>query len=99
MSTTVYNYEFEAKVFQDLACILGDGATCDQLGSYGQSEEFIELYSDFLIDVASNGGLTDVIIDTFNNLCSEWTGYSGTYDSSFYPEILTEFFLNDNDNN
>jgi hypothetical protein len=91
MTPDIKNYEYEAKVFQDLACFLADGF-CPYIGSLEQSNEFESRYSKFLEDCVKNHGFSENNITTFNGLCRDWTGYSGTYDSGFIPEILKKYF-------
>lgn len=72
------NSEFEAKVVQDMLMFkhLGYGA---QIGSVGQSKEFMDAYSKLL---------DNYTVQSFNDLCSQWTGYSGTYKPNFTPKVI-----------
>jgi hypothetical protein len=89
MTPSIKNYEFEAKAFQDLAC----PGFCGYIGSMGMDEEFSQDYKDWIMRIWDNGmNSTDYI--EFNQLCNRWTNYEGNFDTSFFPEILEEYFGN-----
>lgn len=78
MHTSRKNAEFEAKVVQDILMYkhIGYGA---EIGSVGQSREFMGAYTEFLNNYTRQG---------FHTLCTQWTGYSGSYNPNFIPQIV-----------
>ena len=90
--------EFEAKVFADIANYVGmmeeHGVAGVLMGSYGQSNQFVAEYGEWIEDLVIDRGCffsgSDVAI--FRELCSKWTGYEGSYSSSFDPRLLRNFF-------
>ncbi len=92
MRPDIKNYEYEAKVFQDFAC-LETYYTCPQYGSMGQSDEFQSRYSKWILDVYQ--GQEGFIFEdkaTFNGFCNEWDGYPGETKSNFTPKMLYDYF-------
>ena len=87
MTPEIRNYEFEAKVFQDLACTLNGGG-CFYIASMGASDEFMAVYGDWIIDVGVEGAFTVDDIESFNNSCEEWDNYPSEYDPNYEPELL-----------
>ena len=90
-TNTVKNYEFEAKVFQDLACTFS-GLGCPMFAASGQSFAYqYSLWVDSFV-FPSNRFFEGNDIIQFLAYCSQWTGYSGTFNSSFTPDLLLSFF-------
>uniref|UniRef100_UPI003217F33B hypothetical protein n=1 Tax=uncultured Draconibacterium sp. TaxID=1573823 RepID=UPI003217F33B len=93
MTDLVRNFEFEAKVFQDYACLSTSGSTCPMIATFGQTSDFAIQYRDWLINVCDDqGGFTFEDKEIFNNFCNAWTGYPGTVSTTFTPETLNEYF-------
>ena len=90
-TNTVRSYEFEAKVFQDLACTMNDGV-CPYIGSIGQDSQFETQYNKWIRDLNNYGNFATSDVAQFNNFCSRWNGYSGSTSSSFTPQTLLNFF-------
>jgi len=69
MTATIRNYEYEAEVFQDLACAFNGGG-CPRIGSANQSPDFMSQYTNWIIDCYDTGEFSHNDINTFNNFCS-----------------------------
>jgi hypothetical protein len=91
MTNKVRNYEYEAKVFQDLACFFGGGC-CPYFGSYKIEEAYRNTYTTWIRDCFDHNNFSQSDVATFNNFCSHWNGYSGSCNSSFVPQLLLNFF-------
>lgn len=92
MDNKIKNYEFEAKVFFDLAAIV-DGTGLGHVPTYTDSNPaFRYQYETWIRNIQDSfqGRFTD--INGYNSLCQLWNGYSGTFDSSVSPELLSYFF-------
>jgi hypothetical protein len=46
------------------------------------------------MDIADNGSFMYDDIESLNNLCEEWSNYSGEYDPDYEPELLLNFTVN-----
>lgn len=96
MSNMLKNCEFEEKVIRDLAAVFcAEHPNCNSYGyvltgSFDQSVSFQREYQSFINEVIGNRRFTNV--SKFNDLCSRWTLYSGTYKNNFNPEVLQHFF-------
>lgn len=94
MSNMKVNCEFEAKVIRDLANCFRSADyqdwLCTNIGSMGENRNFENEYSLFIDKIITNRRFTDV--SKFNDLCSKWHGYSGSYVSNFNPQVLQHFF-------
>jgi hypothetical protein len=93
MTVSVKNYEYEAKVFQDLACLASEGM-CPEMGGINLSSPASETYYDWIEDILSLGVSGAGGAVAFNYYCSNWSGYGGTVDYSFTSQILSEYFGN-----
>ncbi|MGV8091764.1 MAG: hypothetical protein AB2L24_07865 [Mangrovibacterium sp.] len=93
MTTTIKNYEYEAKVFQDLVCYFGENY-CPDIGSIDQSPDFMDEYKTWITGIVGIGDFTENDVTQFNNLCEEWVNnrYNTTFDPDFTPEIILEYF-------
>lgn len=88
----VKNYEFEAKVYQDLAAI-SEGGWLMQLPTATDSRpDFRNAYDAWImgIDYNQHGRFTDEY--GFNELCDMWIGYPGVFVPTFSPLLLRHFF-------
>lgn len=97
MTNSVSNYEFEAKVFQDIACgYNGEDTVCPGIGSMGMDEnsEYCKLYDDFVYGFyIDSRDFSESDIDEYNQLGEMWNQYGGQFDDSIIPELLF-YFIN-----
>jgi hypothetical protein len=91
MTNNVRNYEYEAKVFQDLACVFANGC-CPKIGAINLDKSYKNKYTDWTLDCAKNNNFSQSDVVIFNNFCSHWNGYSGSCNSSYVPQLLLNFF-------
>lgn len=78
---SIKNFEFEAKLFRDLAYMKQPGRPHSEIGTYRQSELFMQKYGELLKFVNSNAaGFTNAYVGLYFELLKEWTGYKGTVD-------------------
>jgi hypothetical protein len=91
MVPTVRNYEFEAKVFRDLACPNINIENLCSLMGFEESDAF-QNYSKWVLDCAERHTFLESDIAQFSTFCSNWTVYERSYDASFVPNILKEYF-------
>jgi hypothetical protein len=91
-NASIRNFEYETKVFQDLACLRANGA-CPFIGAIGLPDEYASSYIDWILNTALD---SDINISMFNYFCSHWTyGNPNNYvDPNFVPEVLIEYFFN-----
>ena len=78
------NVEFEAKVVQDMLMRTYSNEGGVEMGTMDQSDKFIDGFTNFLSDYSR---------EWFQELCRQWTGYQGRYNSNFIPQII-EAYLN-----
>lgn len=99
MDSKYKNYEFEAKVFKDACFALCLSDPNCQLGSNdysatmysGCKQEFREKYRKWMEDIVEAGYISSYLLGDFKELCKEWQGDDGEYDSSFHPQVLHYF--------
>lgn len=97
MSSTAKNCEFEAKVFADIANLVGtmQGLSPSGLvGGMGQSSEFSESYATWIrYIVLDKGAYFDRAARAeFQEFCSKWVSDEESYSSSFNPMLLKMLF-------
>lgn len=92
MVPTIKNYEFEVKVYFDLADI-ADGMPYPRFPTATDSRPvFANAYEEWILDIDLNkfGVFNDV--PGFNRLCNIWQGYPGQHSPTFRPSFLEHFF-------
>ncbi|MCD8555685.1 MAG: hypothetical protein LRY59_03430 [Bacteroides graminisolvens] len=93
MTNVNSNYEFEAKIFQDISCLLNDGA-CPQIATIGMDDnvQFNNLYYDFINAFIDNPVFTSELEDVYDQMGALWNQYPGTFDNEISPELLKQYF-------
>jgi hypothetical protein len=104
MTSTIRNYEFEAKVFRDLAenfhmedCPGGCSSGFSWVGTVDQSNNFRLQYESFINSVVQNRVFSISDVNTYMDLCNQWIyrDYNNNivpYSSSITPQVLRSFF-------
>lgn len=97
MNNKYKNYEFEAKVFHDLAYAIA--AFYDNLdvgyvytaNMTNTNPEFAENYEDWISSWAIKGYLSPSAYSEYNRFCQLWNGYEGEY-VSMTPKLIEAYF-------
>jgi len=87
----IRNFEFEAKVFQDLVCVK-NGMPCTGIVTYNLQADAVGNYLEWIYNSSQSGMIN---ISQFNNFCNVWSypNPPNNYcDPNFVPEILIEYF-------
>ena len=98
MNAAYKNYEFEAKVFIDVAqaiALLYDGYDIIPYYKTPMSDgtnSFEQSFFYWLFSIGQKGYISPVDFAEYEYLCSQWQGYGGTYNASIQPKLLKAFF-------
>lgn len=93
MNNQYKNYEFEAKVFQDIAIYFYNQDTgFPNMGSFNQSNQFMTDYTNFIEDIIYHRYFSSSDVNTLNDLCRYWTGYPGNVLTNFNADMLRYYF-------
>lgn len=98
MNNLFKNYDFEAKVFYDLAFGISvwydsqDYPLTNRVLILDGRESFKNLYNNWIEPHYEKGYLPQSEYNTFNSICDEWQGHDGATISTFIPKMIRESF-------
>lgn len=88
----ILNFEFEAKLFRDVAHALYNKGGYSEIGSMNQSNSFMNEYSDLIKTITTAPvGFRNANLTIYYLLLKNWTGYPGIVDENLLPLLLYGF--------
>lgn len=88
----ILNFEFEAKLFRDVAHALYNKGGYSEIGSINQSNSFMNEYSDLIKTITTAPvGFRNANLTIYYLLLKNWTGYPGIVDENLLPLLLYGF--------
>lgn len=89
MTNDARNFEFEAKVLQDMDCIQTGGGSCGYKGEIGmlENQSYCALYEDLIQCTIWD----DRTQELYNSLGQMWNQYPGSFNSSLSPSLIINY--------
>lgn len=92
MTSAIRNYEFEAKVIQDINCATNKGGFCGYIGEVGMMDN-TEWCKDYEKLIEANVW-NEKSLNSYYELGNEWNQYQGAFDDKVAPIVINWYFEN-----